>query len=366
MLVNVNKVDLEKALSTVLKAVEKNSQLMKWGIYFKASGDSLEIQSNNFSRGVVAKIPASATVEGEFSVPEKNLLSVVKTLPDELVTISREENLVLIKSGVAKFKLVLSEQEEFPLNKIPEGLTTIEMPCETFRYMVKRTVIACAKDDYNPIYCGVLFEVRGNKLILAGTNTHRLALTETNLSETYPDARIIIPFESAKLVADVCSRSGSVKISFSDKTAAFEVENFVILTRLVAGFFPLVDCFLNGDKNTTINVKVNADTISKCLNRAFAVDLDEYNPVILLFGEEQNEIFVTAGKSDSGWTEEIINAKVEGGSLKIAMNGKYLEDSLRNFVGKECTLKMSESIKPMFIFDSGDENYRYVVTPLRV
>ena len=100
--------DLIEALQIVSKAIPTKPQTpILAGIYMKAEGSTLELQSNNFEIAISTKIAVNTELPGEIVVSGKHLLDIIKKLSGEVVTIEHnvEQHIVDIKSASLSFFL---------------------------------------------------------------------------------------------------------------------------------------------------------------------------------------------------------------------------------------------------------------------
>jgi DNA polymerase-3 subunit beta len=68
-----------------------------------------------------------------------------------------------------------------------------------------------------------------------------------------------------------------------------------------------------------------------------------------------------------GQASEDVDAKYEGGpDLTIAFNPSYLMDGVEAIIGTEVILETIDSTKPATVRSTENDNYRYLLMPVRV
>ena len=115
--------DLTEALQFVIRAVAvKPMTPILAGIYLKAEGSMLELQANNFSTGIITRIPVNTEVSGVTVVSGKRFQEFVRNMPDDTITFSDEDNnnSLRIESGGASVELLTMTAGDFPKVKTPE------------------------------------------------------------------------------------------------------------------------------------------------------------------------------------------------------------------------------------------------------
>ena len=181
--------ELKDALQVANRAVAVKPQTpILAGVYLRAEGSTLEMQANNFSLGIITKVAVNTEDAGEVVVVGKYFQEIVSKLPGETVTISHEhgESVVNIKSGSAAFNLLAMSAEDFPKVKSQEVVTSFKIRSAALKNLIRRTVFASASEDASrPIFTGCLFEINGNSITVAATNTHRIAIQKDTIAVGY-------------------------------------------------------------------------------------------------------------------------------------------------------------------------------------
>ena len=351
------------ALKIVLKAVAVKAQTpILSGIYLKADGSTLEMQATDHTICIKTKIPAVAEENGETVILGKKLFEIVQKLTGDTLTISTAENFAEIRSAGSKFKLLVCAAEDFPKMQAEENLQTFTFRQWQMKKMLKETVFAAAKEgEGRPVFEGVFFHFNGEKLRMAATNTHRLAVTSTDLASPFDgEKKFLVPAKTLEEVEKLLF-DGTLKVTFSNRTATFDLGNVLIVTRLISGDFPNFDRLLHEEK--TIFARTNSEELLSALERISVIAKDtEYQTVTLHFSDGGIEIKTRS--AEIGEADERVVAVVEGGDLDISFNYKYLIDVLKAAEGK-VTIGLSEKLKPIdFHFDE-EKNFVYIVTPVR-
>ncbi|MEG0970155.1 MAG: DNA polymerase III subunit beta, partial [Acidaminococcaceae bacterium] len=79
-----------------------------------------------------------------------------------------------------------------------------------------------------------------------------------------------------------------------------------------------------------------------------------------------NEIVVNSSSNEVGSGMESINCQTTGESLNVAFNARYILEILKNIDGEEATMELNSALSPICIKSDNDEQYLYIVTPVRV
>ncbi len=362
------KSDLTEALQFVIRAVAvKPMTPVLAGIYLKAEGSMLEIQSNNFSTGIVTRIPVNTEVAGETVVSGKRFQEFVKNMPDDTITFSDEDsnNSLTIESGGASVELLTMNASDFPKVKTPETDKSFKIRTTTLRDLIRKTVFAAAKETDRPIFTGGYFEIKGDKISLIATNTHRFALATEQLADAYPDSSFVVPAETLRglmLRIDPKDVENYITINYSDRYLTFSFDNVFMTARLIEGQFPPYDRIIPTSSTTQVTV----DTI-EFRNAVEFVSLmskeTEYNTVKLSFNNGGIEI--SSNSPDIGGAVKNIEAEISGDELDISFNGSYISDVLKVINGKQVNIALNDRYSPAAFTEPDNDNYVYIATPVR-
>lgn len=362
------KSDLTEALQFVIRAVAvKPMTPILAGIYLKAEGSMLELQSNNFSTGIITRIPVNTEVAGETVVSGKRFQEFVKNMPDDTITFSDEDgnNFLTIDSGGASVELLTMPASDFPKVKTPETDSSFKIRTTALKNLIRKTVFAAAKDNDRPIFTGGCFELRGDKISLIATNTHRLALATEQLAETYPDATFVVPSETLRglmLRIDPKDVENYVTINYSTRYLTFNFDNVFMTARLIEGQFPPYDRVI--PSSSTTHVKVDSAEFKNAVEFVSIMAKDtEYNTVKFVFRDGGIEI--SSNSPEVGGAVKNVEAEIDGDELEISFNGDYIADVLKVVDCKQINIALNDKYSPAAFTEPDNDNYTYIATPVR-
>ena len=358
--------DLNEALQFVIRAVAVKPQTpVLSGIYLKAEGSVLELQANNYSTGIIARIPVNAEVSGEIVVGGKRLQEFVRNMPDDMITFFDEDNTLVLESGGASVKLLTMAAGEFPKVKTPEAETSFRIRAAVLRELIRKTVFAASKEESRPIFTGCCFEIKENIISLVATNTHRLALVKEELPMTYNEYAFVVPAETLRgLMARIDPKDvdNYVTINYSRRFLAFTFDNVFVTARLIDGTFPPYDRVI--PTSSTTRAKVDNKDFREAVELVALMSKEtEYNTVKLRFDEEGIEI--SSDSPEVGGAVKNIEAEVEGDGLEISFNAAYISDVLKVIDSPKVNVALNDRYSPAAFTDPDNSNYIYIATPVR-
>jgi len=360
--------ELKDALQVVNRAVAVKPQTpILAGIYLQAEGSTLEMQANNFSLGIITKIAVNTEVAGQVVVVGKYFQEIVSKLPGETVTITllEDEAVVQIQSGSSVYKLLAMKGEDFPKVKTHEVANTFKIKSATLKKMIRRTAFACAAEDASrPIFTGCLFELGGDGITIAATNTHRIAIQKEKISGEIEDITFIVPSATLRDLARMLDTSPDnvVKVDFSGKYIAFTFDNIFITSRLIEGQFPPYGKVVPASCDIHVKIKV-ADMLAAVERVGLISKETEYNTIRFIF--TQDGLNISSNSMEVGKAEENVAATLEGNDIDISFNVKYISEVLHVIESEFCRIGLNQPLHPVDIREDDNDNYIYVVTPVR-
>ena len=124
MELTVAKEDFQKELQLCQGVVEKRSTIpILSNVLLKAADGRLQIAATDLDVTILSSCPAKVTTPGGVTIEAKRLFDVIRSLPDEDVHVTMQENnSMLIESGTAKFRLLGLPAEDYPT------LPTVTLP----------------------------------------------------------------------------------------------------------------------------------------------------------------------------------------------------------------------------------------------
>ncbi|MFR3272946.1 MAG: DNA polymerase III subunit beta [Slackia sp.] len=154
---NINKSELLNALTIVSKAASSRSTLpVLSGVYVKAQGSSLVMQTTDLERSIRYTVPALIEEEGSIVIPEKLLLDIVKQLPEAAVGFETQEGTVSVSCDKSSFVLKTLDPNDFPEFPVVDVNNRISVPFDTFCHIIKRVARSFRRSRAVAVLTGVL------------------------------------------------------------------------------------------------------------------------------------------------------------------------------------------------------------------
>src|SRR3954451_5536799 len=178
MELTVAKADLQKELQLCQGVVEKRSTIpILSNVLLRAADGRLQMAATDLDVTILSSCPARITTPGGVTIEAKRLFDIVRSLPDEDVHITlQENNSLLVDSGTAKFRLLGLPAEDYPTLPTGNATESYDIPLEELKTMVAKVKFAITHEDARFQLNGALLKVQPAKLEMVATDGHRMAL----------------------------------------------------------------------------------------------------------------------------------------------------------------------------------------------
>lgn len=355
---------LQEGISTAQKAVTgKSTMPILNGILIKTHNNELIITGSDIDLSIETKVKANVIDEGSIVIDARLFGEIIRKLPnDEIHINTTSNNSIEILCQKSRFTLIHMNAEDFPeLPNINENMM-FSIPEKILKAMIKGTIFATAQDETRPILTGILFEIKNRKLNLVALDGYRLALKSENL-DTDNIINAVIPAKTLSEVSKILEEDNeNVNITFTPNHILFNLGETKIISRLLEGEFIKYNSIIPEEFNLKITAKKSE--LLNCIERASLMAKDSNTNLIKLEIEDDNMIITS--NSQLGMVREEVNIILQGQSLQIAFNSKYLIDVLKIMEEDEVTMEFSSSVSPCVIKNKDLNNCTYLVLPVRL
>jgi DNA polymerase-3 subunit beta len=321
--------------------------------------------------GAQSAVPIEVGEEGAITVPARMLVDVVASLPDATVEMHSEDRSILgLSCGRSEYTMNGLSADEYPALPEVSGDISFEVTQAGMRDLIRTTIFAASSDETRAILTGVLLKRSESGIQMVATDSYRLAV-KTALAEAVKSEsgqgewQVIVParaLQELSRMLDPAEEERLVKVSVAEEQIRFEVEPYILISRLIEGQFPNYERVIPAEVERT--VALNREDLQAAIKRAAIVARAEASK--LVFRVEKGMLVITAESGDVGRAHEELPAQVEGEDLQIAFNAEYLSDVL-SVIGSDTVLwQFTGALSSGLLKGSDDPDYLYVVMPMQL
>jgi DNA polymerase-3 subunit beta len=366
MNIKINRDVLLKPLSDVSGIVEKRHALpILSNLLLEGEDGVLKFTATDLEVQISLSIKTDIKESFKTTIAARKLFDITRALPEEsILDIQIDEPKVMVKAKKSRFNLQTLPAKDYPVMvKNQEEDITFLIPQNELKSRLKQVDFSMAQQDIRYYLNGLLFEVDGKKLNIVATDGHRLSFTSTNLKELQEKTQIIIPrktiIELTKLMGD---DDQPVTISITKNQVSFKFNDIDLITKVIEGKFP--------DYNRVIPVghtnvfDVDRLSLLSSMQRASILSNEKYRGIRMVI--EENNLKLISSNSEQEQAEEELEIKYKGTSIDIGFNVTYLIDVLVNIQFDKLTFAFNDSSSSCLITIPNNNDYKYVVMPMRI
>jgi DNA polymerase-3 subunit beta len=342
------------------------------GVLVEASEDGVafttttqDTWSHNTVDAVVGE-PGTALISGRL------LVEIARSLPNQPVSFALQSSgRVEVSCGAAAFTLPTLPRDEYPpLPTLPDAVGSID--AAVFAAAVSQVAVAAASpDDRNHAYAGIRMEIEpSGHLTLAATDRYRLAVRDLAWRPSGSDQAIAVTVPGRELVeaAKAFADAGEVNLHLgdSDTSLALSASSRQTGLRLMdAANFPKFRSLL--PTQFVSQPEIDVAPLKEALKRVSLV-LHQDSAVRLVFASD--EVVLRAGTGDEATATETLACTLQGESIDVAFNPRFLADGLSGLTETTLRLSLQSSEKAAVLTgidpDAPTETFRYLLMPVRL
>ncbi len=361
--ITASKDELVSALGVVSRAVStRTSVQILSGILLEASGSELRLAATDMELSLRATATAQIEGDGAIVLPGKTFADIARLLPAGDVVIEHKpaESVVHVTAGSASYTLHTYNPEDFPRLQDLEGVHTFTVDREALLETIHRVARAASRDESRPVLTGILVSFTGGKLVMAATDSYRLAVKETDLEGSVPELEAIVPSRALQELARIANSGDTVDVGVHENQVVFATDGVWLTTRRIDGQFPNYRQLL--PEQFEHELTLPRLELLEVVRRA-SVMIQRATPLQLRFAE--GELTVIARTHDVGESQESMPVAFTGETLEIGFNADFLRDGLESMDGDDVRLKLISPLRPAVIQGEGDD-FTYLVMPIRL
>ncbi len=365
--------NLANILSLVNGIAGKNINLpILNNVLIKAEKNGVKLITTNLELAITVQMRAKIEEEGSFTVPAKTLSDFVNLLSDETVELSIQENELKLTCGKSTTKIKGMPAEEFPVVPDVESGRGYVIDRDELKNGLDKVNGSAAKNDIRPELAGIFFNFKGSEkqIIMAATDSYRLAEKKIKITQGDDDAQLIVPARTAMEINRVLTinkniggEEQQVRIVLSDNQIVLRNNDVELMSRLVEGKYPDYTQII--PENFKTLATVNASQLTKEVKAASLFTAVGVNAVVFKVKPSAGVIDVSSSSTQAGEHRSELNCEASGEELSIMLNHRYVLDGLNNISSAECELKIVNSDSPCLFAPKDDKNYVYIVMPIR-
>jgi DNA polymerase-3 subunit beta len=361
---HISKDQLLDSLNIVSKGTSSRSTLpILSGIHIKAEAESVIFTTTDLEISVQHKTTSLVEETGEIVVAAKLFSEIVRSLPDAAIYCSLNESLFSIDCLDSKFVLNTMDPKDYPGFPDISNIEFTEIDADNLPSVVKKVHKAVSKDETRAVLSGILLKIESENLSLIATDSYRLAIANSKISNPQNvEIEIIAPGNIFEEATRLMKSEEKMSIGFTEAQIVFSFGNSKFISRKIEGNYPNYKQIIPSEKSITATF--NRQSFIDSVKRAALLSKD-HPQIKIEFLSDIQAINISSRANDVGEAKESIEAKIDGESLVIAFNPQYLLDGLSSISSSEVIFEAINHQKAGVLKATGEEDFFYLTMPVK-
>jgi DNA polymerase III subunit beta len=337
----------------------------------KESGEVV-VAATDLELTMQTALRAGVDEPGRLIVPGRLFGEMIRSLGAGTVSLAAAEGEVEIGSGRGQFRVKTLAAEDYPALPVDdargEGME-VEIDAGALAVALSQVVRAASVDESRQVLTGVLWEIEAGSVTLAATDSYRLAVRTLAVAGGPAERRkVVLPARALGELARALGTEGAaVKTLLSEHLMSFAIKGSdaasaesVIGSRFIEGEFPNYRQLIpEGYQNV---LTVDREALLEVTKRVGLLAQNNL-PVKMRLDPE---LEVSAHTPDVGEGQEVLDAEYAGDPFVIAFNPGFLNDGVSAIQGDRMVLKAGDGLKAAVLQSEGDDNFTYLLMPVRL
>ena len=361
------KSELNAVLSNVAKAASNKTPMeVLAAIRLQAEGTELSLTGYDLELGIRSKITADVEEEGVLLTDSKLFYELVHKMPEGVLLIESDSHLkIMISGGGTSCQLPGMHADEYPELPDIEEQQGIMIPQHLLKNMIDQTIYAVSQDETKPIFTGELIEITEDTLNIVALDNYRMALRTEPLPGLHP-TKFVVPAKALKeiqhLLADEDKSDKPCVIRLDQHHAIFEIQQYVVYTRLLAGEF--INYRRSIPENGKLEVLLNRRELVSSLERCGLL-ISEKNKTPVRFQLESGKLMISC-QNAVGSVDDQIECDMTGDKLVIGFNNRYLLEAVSAVQGDRVRLFLTAPDRAVKVMEADGDGSVAVIMPVQV
>lgn len=363
----ISKAELLPRLLMVAGAVDKRQSLaILSNILIRIDNNILTLTATDLEMEISAHLPCSATLsDKQITVPAKKFIDIIRSLDDETTpTLTFQAGTVSISSGRSHFKLATLPADDFPSCDKEAVEVEFSLPKADLVHLLQSTHFAMSQQDVRFFLNGLLLEFDGFSITSVATDGHRMAICRRTCETKLPHHRLLLPRKGIQELLRLLNSIQDETLTVVAGKSSFRLisADYAFSSKLIESRFPPYNKAIpvGNDKF----VLLEKDNLKRALSRIIILANEKSRAVMMNL--HNNTLTLVANNQEQEEASETLEATVDGEDLKIGINASYLLDVLNYLPDGLVRLSMSTTDRSLLVESLLDEQYQYIIMPMKL
>jgi len=345
-------------------------------VLIEAKDGNIKFISTNLEIGIISEVRGKVDREGGFTVDAKIITDYINLLPNKKIELELKNNNLIIECENYKTKIKIQTTEDYPIIPEIEEENKYNIDLDLFKKTLNQTLFAVSTSEAKVELSGVYFEFNNDSLVVAATDSYRLAeknIKIKNLSKQKEDIKkIIVPAQVLQELVRVVSNNKedlnnknqeTVDVVISDNQILFTIKGIKITSKLIEGQYPDYKQIIPANPQTI--AVINKNELIRAVKASSLFSKTGINDVNLDFPKNKNKTIVSSESGQAGESLIKLESVVQGEDNGVIVNYRYLLDGLNNIEEENVKIEVINNNTPCVLKGENEENGLYIIMPIK-
>ena len=366
---SVNQKEIQTSLNYCQGVIEKRSTLpILSNVLINANNSELTLTATDLDLifiHIIKNVEIQET--GSTTTSSSIMYDIIRKIPSNKkinFSIVGEAKLNL-ESENSIFNLNCINSSEFPLTEENFDENQFTINSKSLLKLLNKCKFSISNDETRHYLSGIFLHTTqiNDKCYLtaAATDSHRMSISKIIVPHEIKFDPIILPkktiFQLCALLEDF---DGEVAISNIKNKIKFEINNSILISKLIDGKFPNYVQVI--PKENQKKLEIDLKNFLNSVDRVASVSLDKKDGV--KFKLTKDNLDLSVNNTNSGDGKENLKVQFQH-ELDISFNSRYLIDVASQLDGDKIEIYLKDTGSPALIKDPGDYDSIYVVMPMK-
>lgn len=328
-------------------------------VKIKISNESIIVVSTDSENAISKRIMAITGIDEEFSfcVNCKDLLSYVKLVNSDTLSLVFDDKSLIVKHQKGKTRLPMYDVDEFPEIKGDEEYNSVEIPSSLMSEWISNGKKFISNDSLRPVFASIYFYCKENEL--GACSTDRFSLFWDKVSQECTDFDFMLRSTAFDAVCETLQDVENVKIKIGETSIKFYGDGICVQTRRQELRFPNFKAVIPSNNN--IKVYAEKDEMISALKRC-KLSVSSSNGAKLVINGMNLEIHC----EDIDFSKKSFESMmVEGnGNITIGLNAEALMTILCSIGTQRVEMSFSDPSRAVVFKEESDSNKILLLNPM--
>lgn len=328
-----------------------SSQMIQYTQYYllELANGNLKITATDIESMMTSTIEVESESQGAVCVSGRTFLDLIKSLPDQPITFSLNEELKILEIiyETGKASLAVLDADEYPKMREVETESAVSLPSEVLSTAISKTLFATGNDEFRMTLTGVFFQLTNQSCTFVATDGHKLSKYKRTDVTSPETCEFIVPKKALNILKALLTESEVVEIRSNNTNVKFVTENQVFIAKLIEGRYPPYENVIPKDNPNVLRIARNP--LLSALKRISIIASKSSNLIKVSISGSMLTV-VAEDVELSNKAEENLVCDYSGMDMNIGFNSKNLIEILSNYESEYVRMEFSTSSKPCLLF----------------